>query len=337
MKHGGKMDAVAVVQTGFIGDVILATPLLESARLSRPQEKVVAVVRSGCENLLGNNPFVDEILVWDKKGNEKGIAGIYRMAKKLSSFHITTALIPHRSFRSGLALFLSGAEKRIGFARGGGAFFHTKKVHYRLGIHEVERNLLLAKAAGWYWKDLKPAVFPDEADKSVVDDFLYGIDSFCVFAPGSVWPTKRWPVEFYRKTGEYFAQKGLRVIISGGESDRDLCASLAAGIPGAFDACNVLTLRQSAELYRRSRFVLTGDSAPQHLAAAVNTTVFSIFGPTDSRYGFWPYSEKGTVIEAEVNCRPCGVHGHKSCPNRTNECMKRITSEEVVGIIEKVV
>jgi heptosyltransferase-2 len=297
----------------------------------------VAVVRSGCENLLGNNPFVDEILIWDKQGIDSGIPGIFRMAKKLSRFRIKTALIPHRSFRSGLVLFLSGAEERIGFARGGGACFHTRRVHYRLGIHEVERNLLLARAAGWEWRGLKPAVFPDEADKTLVDGILRGIDAFCVFAPGSVWPTKRWPEDFYRETGDYFAQKGLRVVISGGADDREICAKLAAGIPRALDACGLLTLRQSGELYRRSLFVLTGDSAPQHLAAAVNATVFSIFGPTISRYGFWPYSEKGTVIEADVNCRPCGVHGHKTCPNRTYQCMKRITGEEVIGIIEKIV
>ena len=166
------MAAVAVVQTAFIGDVILATPLLESARKTRPGDTVVAVVRSGCENLLGNNPHVDEIIVWDKKGEDSGIAGIFRIAKKLSRFGIETALIPHRSFRSGLALFLSGAKERIGFDRGGGRCFHTRSVHYRFGIHEVERNLRLAKEAGWEWKGLKPAVFPDERDKALVDSFL---------------------------------------------------------------------------------------------------------------------------------------------------------------------
>jgi heptosyltransferase II len=329
------MAAVAVIQTAFIGDVILATPLLESARKSRPNETVVAVVRSGCENLLENNPFVDEIVTWDKRGKDRGITGIFNIVKKLSRFDIKTALIPHRSLRSGMALFLAGAKERIGFDRGGGAFLHTGKIHYRLGIHEVERNLMLAREAGWEWKDLKPAIFPDDKDKAFVDKILVDTDAFCVFAPGSVWPTKMWPEEFYRETGVHFGKKGLRVIISGGENDREICAKLARSIPGALDSSGLLSLRQSAELYRRSQFVLTGDSAPQHLAAAMNTFVFSIFGPTTSRFGFWPYSEKGVVIEAEVDCRPCGVHGHNICPNRTYQCMRRITSDEVAGIIEK--
>lgn len=329
------MAAVAVVQTAFIGDVILATPLLESARKSQQNETVVAVVRSGCENLLGNNPYVDEIITWDKKGEDSGIAGILRMAKKLSRFRIKTVLIPHRSFRSGMVLFLSGAKERIGFDRGGGVCFHTRSIHYRLGVHEVERNLMLAKEAGWEWKGLKPAVFPDDKDKAFVDTILGNNDPFCVFAPGSVWPTKMWPEEFYRETGVYFAKKGLQVVFSGGKDESEVCTKLASGIPGAQNTCGLFTLRQSGELYRRSRFVLTGDTAPQHLAAAMDAVVFSIFGPTTSRFGFWPYTEKGTVIEADVNCRPCGVHGHKACPNRTYQCMRRITSEEVVGIIEK--
>ncbi|MFA6472410.1 MAG: glycosyltransferase family 9 protein [Candidatus Latescibacterota bacterium] len=329
------MAAVAVVQTAFIGDVILATPLLESARKTHPDKTVVAVVRSGCENLLGNNPYVDEIITWDKKGEDSGIAGIFRIAKKLSRFRIKTVLIPHRSFRSGMALFLSGAKERIGFDRGGGVCFHTRSVHYRLGLHEVERNLMLAKEAGWEWKGLKPAIFPDDKDKVLVDEILGGNDPFCVFAPGSVWPTKMWPGEYYRETGEYFSKKGLRVVISGGKDEKEICTKLAEDIPGALNLCGLFTLRQSGELYRRSRFVLTGDTAPQHLAAAMGAVVYSIFGPTISRFGFWPYTEKGTVIETDVSCRPCGVHGHKTCPNRTYQCMRRITSEEVVGIIEK--
>jgi len=328
------VDVVAIVQTAYIGDVVLATPLLESARKSLPGWRVVAVVRAGCENVLGNNPFADEIVVWDKRGGEGGITGIAGMAARLRRLGLETAVVPHRSFRTGLAVLLAGARERIGFAKGGGVLFHTVRVPYRYGIHEVERNLMLASSAGWMSEGFRPMVFPDGGDRATVERTLAGVRSFCAFAPGSVWPTKRWPAESYAEVGRHFASGGLRVVVSGGGGDRETCARVAADVPGALDVSGMLTLRQSAELYRRSLFVLTGDTAPQHLAAAMDARVFSLFGPTVREFGFWPYTERGVVIEEDEACRPCGAHGHSGCPNRTHLCMRRITGMKVIQAIE---
>ena len=108
----------------------------------------------------------------------------------------------------------------------------------------------------------------------------------------------------------------------------------ADGVPGAVNVCGLLSLRQSAELYRRSSFVLTGDSAPQHIAAAMHTRVFSIFGPTVLDFGFWPYTNRGVVIEENMDCRPCGIHGHRECPEGTHRCMRAVTVERVLEVIE---
>ncbi len=328
------MKAIAVIQTAFIGDVVLATPLFESARRVLPGARIVGLVRSGCEDILGNSPFVDTILSWDKHGDDRGVAGIVRVASRLRNLGVEIALVPHRSSRTGLAVFLSGARVRVGFSKGGGAFFHNHRVPWRLGIHEVERNLLLAQALGWPTDGLRPTVFPDVNDREAVDAVTHGIGPFCVLAPGSVWPTKMWPAESYTAVGKHFARRGLRVLVSGGGSDREVCASVARDIPGAIDVSGRLTLRRSADLYRRAEFVLTGDTAPQHLAAAVNARVFSLFGPTVRNFGFWPYTERGRVIESDVACRPCGMHGHRQCPDRTHNCMRRITSDMVIAIIE---
>lgn len=329
------MAAVAIIQTAFIGDVVLATPIFEAARMSSPDDMIVAVVRSGCENIIGNNPFVDKIIVWDKHGKDRGIKGILRIAKKLRSLNVHTALIPHRSFRSSLALYLSGADMRIGFAKGGGALFHTVRIPYRTGIHEVERNLMLAEAAKWKSQGFRPSIFPDKHDRKVVDDILDGIDTFCVLAPGSVWMTKRWPAESYAETGAVFASRGMKVIISGGAVDQEVCRIVNGRIKGSINTCGLLTLRQSAELYSRGVFLLTGDTAPQHLASAMNARVFSIFGPTVRDFGFWPYTEKGVVIEENIDCRPCGVHGHAQCPETDHRCMRLITPQKVIDIIDK--
>jgi len=328
------MASIAIVQTAFIGDMVLATPLLEAARVSFPGDRIVCVLRKGCENIVGNNPSVDEVVVWDKHGADSGIGGIRRIGRALRNLRVHTALIPHRSLRSALALYLSGAENRIGFAKGGGSLFHTVRVPYRRGIHEVERNLMLAKAAGWKSEGFRPALFPDDHDRAAVDGEVGDLGPYCVFAPGSVWKTKMWPAEFYAKTGAEFARRGMRVVLSGGAGDYSLCALLADEISGAVTACGSLTLRQSAEMYRRAEFVLTGDTAPQHLAAAMDARVFSIFGPTVRDFGFWPYTDRGVIIEEDVDCRPCGVHGHEECPEKHHFCLRSITAEKVVNIID---
>jgi len=329
------MPAVAVIQTAFIGDVVLATPLFEAARVSNPGATVVGVVKKGCENLLGNNPFVDEVIVWDKRGAHKGVGGIFHLAGELRRRGIGTALIPHRSLRTALTAMIAGIPVRVGFAKGGGALFHTRRIPYEYGIHEVERNLMLAKAAGWKHEGFCPAIFPDDADRAKVDSVVSGITGYCVLAPGSVWPTKRWSVEYYIAAGTEFARRGIGVVVSGGSGDEAVCREVATGVPGSVDICGRLSLRQSAELYRRAQFLLTGDTAPQHLAASVGGRVFSLFGPTVKRFGFWPYCDSGVVIEDDsVICRPCGAHGHRRCPEGTHDCMKLLTPEHVLAIID---
>lgn len=331
------MPSVAVIQTAFIGDAVLATPLFESARRSRPNETVVAVVREGCENIIENNPNVDEIIVWDKRGRDSGYTGVVSLAGRLRAHSIRTALIPHRSFRTAFTSLIAGIPERVGFDKGGGAFLHTKRVPYQYGIHEVERNLMLAERAGWETRGFKPAIFPDDRDRETIDALLADTGMFCVFAPGSVWPTKMWPGEYYSETGRFYSDKGIRVAVSGGTADRRICAAIASAIPGALDISGVLTLRGSAELYRRSLFVLTGDTAPQHIAAAMGSRVFSLFGPTIRDFGFWPYTDRGTIIEESLDCRPCGAHGHAKCPERTHLCMKRITPRDVIRVIQEAI
>lgn len=326
--------SVAIVQTAFIGDTVLATPLFEAARLACPGSTVVGVVRKGCESLLGNNPFVDEIVLWDKHGADRGIGGILRIAHRLRALDVDTALLPHRSFRAALALKLAGVKKRIGFAKGGGSLLHTVRVPYTHGIHEVERNLMLASAAGWPAEGLRPALFPDEHDETVVDGVVGGIGGYCVLAPGSVWATKMWPAEYYAAVGAECVRRGLAVILSGGMDDEGLCEGIASEIPGAVSTCGLLTLRQSAELYRRSAFVLTGDTAPQHIAAASGAYVIAIFGPTVRDFGFWPYTGQSVVVEEALECRPCGIHGHGVCPKGHHRCMRAVTPGRILDIVD---
>ena len=329
------MSAVAIVQTAFIGDVVLATPLFEAAKKNNPSDRIAAVVRRGCENLIETNPYIDDLIVWDKHGGDKGIKGIMRIAREFRRLGVHTALVPHRSLRSAIAVRLAGVKTRVGFDKGGGRWLHTHRVPHRFGVHEVERNLLLAEELGWDTAGISPLIVPDEHDRQAVSGILDDTGRFCVLAPGSVWTTKKWPTEHYAETAGVFVRRGMTVICSGGPADSRECSAITEAVPGVVDLCGKLTLRQSAELYRNAEFVLTNDSAPQHIAAAMGTWTFAVFGPTIRDFGFWPYSAKGVLIEdTEATCRPCGIHGHMQCPNGDHVCMQRITPEMVVHIID---
>ncbi len=330
------MPSIAIVQTAFIGDVVLASPLFEAARRNNPGSAVVALVRKGCENLVETNPNVDEVIIWDKHGADSGIGGMLRVSGRLRKQGIHTALVPHRSFRTGLTMMAARIHVRVGFAKGSGSLLQTIRVPYRREIHEVERNLSLAETIGWDVDGCRPAVYPDDDDSEKVGMLIGSPEKLCVLAPGSVWATKKWPQEYYIAAGNAFAERGYTVAVSGGPADSDVCDTVANAIPGAVDASKGLSLRQSAELYRRGEFVLTGDSAPQHIAAAMGARVFAVFGPTVRDFGFWPYSDRGVVIEEDrLDCRPCNIHGPQRCPIGTHACMKQITPERVIQLIEE--
>jgi len=197
-----------IIQTAFVGDVVLCTPLIQAAKTRLHADYTGLVVRPETSGLLCHNPYVDEVIAYDKKGTQKGPLALWRLARTLRSQSYDAALIPHRSFRSALLGFLAGIPARIGFDRCAGKGLLTKQIPYR-EIHEVERNLSLLTpwekvAANTSAKTdiagsvdtaettvteeefivtsdtcgIKPALYPNDSDRKVIDRFMqkHGID-----------------------------------------------------------------------------------------------------------------------------------------------------------------
>jgi len=189
----------------------------------------------------------------------------------------------------------------------------------------------------------EPEVFPDSEDILKVDKILSEIghnhSSDCVaIAPGSVWPTKRWPQESFVNLCKLLSEQEKIAFLIGGSDDQRLCFDIAAAVAtNVFNLAGQLTWRQSAELLKRCSVVVTNDSAPTHLAAAVGTPTVAIFGPTVTGFGFYPLRLNSLVVEMNLPCRPCGIHGSKKCPIATHECMVGISVTEVMKAVDKVV
>ena len=166
---------VLIIQTAFVGDVVLSTPLYEAARTRLGADRIGAVVRPETANLLHNNPNVDEIVTYDKKGRQKGPVQLLRLARRLRDSSYDTALIPHRSFRSALLGYLADIPIRVGFNRNAGKRLLTERVTYE-PTHEVDRNLSLLAPWQADTTGIQPALYPGEEDRETADSLMREFD-----------------------------------------------------------------------------------------------------------------------------------------------------------------
>ena len=330
---------VLVIQTAFVGDVVLSTPLFEAARTQLGAGCIGAVVRPETADLLRNNPNVDDIVVYDKKGREKGPVKLMRLASRLRDASYDASLIPHRSFRSALLGYLAGVPIRVGFDRSAGRRLMTDRVPYP-AAHEVERNLSLLAPWSVDSAGFRPALYPDDADREAGDllmreSDIEATDRILGIGAGSVWATKRWPPERFAALIRRIADEyGYRVVLFGGEEDRPLCSGIAqASGTDPLNAAGRLSLLQSAALAARCTAFVSNDTGMGHVAAAMGTPVIVIFGPTVPAFGFTPYGEGHRIVERTLGCRPCSSHGGNRCPIGTHDCMREITVDQVMNTV----
>jgi heptosyltransferase-2 len=327
---------------------VLALPLVQALKQHDATISITVVATPTSAGVLRNHPAVDHIVEYDKRRRHRGVAGIRALARTLAGLRFDVALIPHRSLRSALVVRLAHIPRRIGFANSAGRFLFTDRVPYVRNAHEIRRNLNLLEPLGVDVTVAQsptpalPSVYPSAADEAIVDRWIedrhredpaYPPGPMVGLAPGSIWFTKRWPLEYYIELARRLRDEGHGIALLGGPDDVALCAELEAAIghTGVLNACGSLSLLQSASLMRRCALVVANDSAPMHLAVAVDTPVVAIFGPTVPAFGFAPLGERDVVVETMgLTCRPCGAHGGKSCPIGTFECMKAITPERVL-------
>jgi heptosyltransferase-2 len=334
---------ILIVQTAFIGDVVLALPLAQVLRKKLPDAQIDFVVIPRTAGLLLNHPAINNTIIFDKRGVDKGIFSLINLSRKLKSENYDIAIVPHRSLRSAMLVRMAGCKIRIGFSKSAGKILFTDIVTYPPSMPEVERNLtLLRKMAIIHNEKELPHLYPTDSDKEVVekllsDEKILNIKKLICVAPGSVWYTKRWRTESYIELVEKLVGRGFSVGLIGGEDDYQLCNLIHKSVDmvGVFNTAGKLTLLQSAEILRRCSVLVSNDSAPVHLAAAFNIPAVAIFGATVPAFGFAPYSDCSVVVETYgLKCRPCAIHGGDVCPIKTFDCMKMITAETV---FEKVV
>ena len=335
-----------VVQTSFLGDTVLTTPLIAELATRGP---VSVVVTPASAPLLARNPDIHELFVYDKRGADAGLRGFRRLAKRVrapeakSGAPPAIAYLAQRSARSGALALAAGYSQRVGFEGSAGQTLYTARVPYREDRHHAERLWRLA-----FWESevpdsmsqsTLPKLFPGDAERRAVNALLgEGTDTrpLIAFAPGSVWATKRWP--YYGQLAEVLAPR-FRIAIVGGLADSPEAASIAdfSGARGVDDGTASLSLLASAELIGRARLLVTNDSAPQHLASAMGTKTITIFGPTVEEFGFGPLAPHSISLGLDaLACRPCHHHGPPHCPLGHWRCMRELDVDAVARAVDEV-
>ena len=325
------MASSLVIQTSFLGDTVLTTPLL--AQLAR-RGPVDVLTTPASAALMAGHPAVRAVIPYDKRGDQSGIGGFFALAMQLRRSAYDVVYLAQGSWRSASLALFSGIPVRIGFSTSSGKLLYTKRVEYADDLHHAARLLMLARPNGREAtrEELRPTLYPGEAERTAVDALLAGAgisggDPFVVLAPGSIWGTKRWP--YYAELAELLAAEA-RIVVVGGRDDGALAEEIKARVPTALNTVGRLSLLASAEMIKRAGAIVTNDSAPLHLASAVATPTIAIFGPTIPAFGFGPLAPRNVVLgRDELACRPCDRHGPKVCPLGHHKCMREIEAATV--------
>ena len=341
-------ERILLFHTAFIGDIILMLPLVQETRRRFPKAQISVLAIPAAAEALKNHPAIDDVMMYDKRGADRGLSGLIGIVRKLRERKFDLAIVPHRSIRSALVIRLAGIPRRIGFSTSAGRFLFSDVVHYDPDSHETTRDraLLTPLDAAPASSEL-PCLYPSREDILTVDNLIaewssqkkVDVTQCVAIAPGSVWNTKRWPAESFVALTGLMVKKGFSVVLIGGESDRLLCQEIEQQLGKApiLNAAGLLTILQSAELIRRCKVIVTNDSAPMHMAVAMRTPVVALFGATVPEFGFAPLGEHDVVMETlGLPCRPCSIHGGDVCPIRTFVCMKQITPDSVFKAVEAV-
>ncbi|WP_177162065.1 lipopolysaccharide heptosyltransferase II [uncultured Fusobacterium sp.] len=327
---------ILIIHTAFIGDIVLSTPLIKKIKDTYPDSDITYVTTPSGEAILKNNPHLNNIIAYDKRGEHKGISGVWQLGKRLRYENFNMVITPHRYLRSSILSWLSRSPIRKGYDIASGSCLFTEKIKYDRTKHEVEK--LLSFVAPENKKRYEIELYPGEKEEMKGDNLwkenLLEDKKVVVLAPGSKWFTKQWPVEYFNKLAESLKKlSNVRLIVVGGKDE----INLPIEKENIIDMRGKTSLLELADILSRADVVVTNDSSPIHIASAFKKPrIFALFGPTIEKFGFFPWSLNSKVFQVDgLKCRPCGIHGGKSCPEKHFKCMRDILPEEVFNEIKK--
>jgi heptosyltransferase-2 len=331
---------ILIMRFSSLGDVVLATAALNYIKAQRPEAELVFLTKAAYAPLLEGHPALKE--VWTLQGSALAMAGRIRQA----------------GFDA--ILDLQGKPRSFFLGAWSGSRVERMKNHAwnrRLRVwfpggsrtlppHVADRAVQAAAGLlGEPFTAAAPSLVVSPAASAWADDFLWSSglregETVLAIAPGAAWPTKRWNSGSFAQALGLVAEQGRRFLFVGDAADEALARRIIGYARKGADRCIVAAGKTDfpalAALLKRSELLLSNDSGPMHVAGAVGTPVVALFGPTVEAFGFFPRGSRDRVLQRDLACRPCSVHGGDRCPLGTHACMEGIAPFEVAQAVEGV-
>lgn len=329
---------IGVWQTAFLGDAVLTLPLLRALKDRFPEAEIHFFVRSGVQSVFKGQPEIDRVRPFAKRDKQKSLNAAFRLGWEIGQEDFDLWISAHTSLRSAFISIASGIGRRIGYSKPWfNRLAYTETVDRRFNeLMEIERLMELVRPLGIEGPPPKAElVLPTDA-MADADEFWReaGFDGPVLgIHPGSTWPTKCWPTAYFSEIIRRAVERGVHVLVFAGPGEEGVAEQ---AIDGALaDPTRVTNLAGKLDLPRLAAYLgrldayLSNDSGPMHLAWTQDVPLVALFGPTVKKLGFFPRGANSTVMEADVPCRPCGLHGPKKCPEGHFRCMKELTPDRV--------
>lgn len=338
---------ILVIQTAFLGDVLLSIPTLLRLKFLHPNSEVTLVCRKGVGEIFRELRISDIVTEINKK-NKEDFKKTFSELKK-NSYDLL--FCPHESYRSAFMTMQINAKEKIGFKDWWNPFLFTKSIKRNMDLPDALRQMSLlslidvesksvietylkhkkidGKIPGIAKMGLRNRILGHPKYNSIIQKF--NIPNKSVFlAPGSVWNTKRWTAEGFTQAALGLS-KNNPIVFVGSPDERDLCQEISSGVPNSLNYAGKTSLFELLVLMSTGKLLICNDSGSMHLGSVSELATVAVFGPTVLSLGYEPWQEKALVVENKnLKCRPCGKHGHDKCPIGTHECMKSISSEAVL-------
>lgn len=334
------MKKILIIQTAYIGDVVLATSFIEIVSQHFKGAQIDFLLRKGNEVLLKDNKKITNLFIWDKNKKYKSMFSLLKIIRKEEydfCFNI------QRFFNSGLFAILSKSKRTVMFNKNPLSFFASKRIKHHIPykknnsyFHEVQRNAELLSAISDYEvpKDPKEISLELHLKETTYKNVEFlSKQEYIVLAPSSVWFTKQFSKDQWIDLKNNLDHFQLYFI--GAPSDKAFIDEIIEDSKNCINLSGKLSLIESAALMKNAKRVIVNDSAPLHLASSVNAKITAIFCSTVPAFGYGPVSDDSVIIEIkeELNCRPCGLHGKNSCPKEHFKCSKLIKIQDILNSI----
>ncbi len=326
---------IAIIQTAFIGDVVLSLPIAQSIKNTNPNCKITFITNSQSVKLVETSKAVDSVIEFDKRNKHKKIKDLLLFVSELNKQKFDIVISLHRSFRTSFLVSRLKNCKKIGFKNSSINFIYDYRAKYIKNYHEIERNYELLN---FFDKIRKIDLFKVQTQflqkdieqvNSLLKENNINKEKIIIIAPGSVWATKRWTKEYYPELINNLTNLDYSVLLIGSEKDFELCKYISRNTK-AINLSSKTSIPQSLYLIKISKLIITNDSSPTHFSGLFNIPTITIFGPTSPIFGFSPRSQKSIIIRDEnLKCSPCRIHGSDICPLGTHNCMKNISPQTV--------